>query len=497
MKIRSIFKSVEATVPQVLKDGQIGSIQPAGRFGILCWVRKFDFLHFTQSYASGRSLNLIETLNSSIILILSSIQNYLLYLMDQQLRRMEHLIQIGRELSAAADLSSVSQAILKAALELTNSEGGSILETDSQSKDLRFLAVRPESQTLKTVTVPMGASIAGMAFRQKKTISVNDTNASGHHFKNADRVSGYKTRSLLACPILFRGESLGVIEVVNKVGEADYNGDDVTILETLAAHAALGVQNAHLQTLLDKTKEDAVRLDKMKSDFVAITSHELRTPLGLILGHSTFLRELVDEEYHPQMDIIIKSAMRLKEIIESMSSVDNVQSGMAVVRRRTVSVRRLMLDIVALLRSEAEQKKIILGIDIDDSDLMIEGDSEKISVAISNLVKNAITFTNEEGHVFIVAEQVPGYVKVAVIDDGIGIPARDTPHIFERFFQVESHLTRKHGGMGLGLSVAKMMVEMHGGKIWVESAEGKGSIFTVLFPLDSSQAEAAGKVFTT
>jgi signal transduction histidine kinase len=410
---------------------------------------------------------------------------------------MERLLQIGRELSTAADLYSVTQSILGAALELTGSEAASILELEPESQDLRFLALRPEAKTLQTVTVPMNASLAGLAFRQKKTISVNDVGAEKHHFKNADRVAGFKTRSLMACPILFRGESLGVIEVVNKAGHADYNGDDATILETLAAHAALGVQNARLQILLDKTREDAIRLDKMKSDFVAITSHELRTPLGLILGHSTFLRELVDEEYHPQLDTIIKNAMRLKEIIESMASVDNVQSGMAVVRRRTVSVRRLVLDLVAQLRSQAEAKKITLGIDIDDSDLMIEGDAEKIGIAVSNLITNGIVFTNEGGHVFIVAEQVPGYVKVAVIDDGIGIPPKDTPHVFERFYQVESHLTRKHGGMGLGLSVAKMMVEMHGGRIWVESSEGKGSIFTILFPLDSAQAKAAGKVFTS
>lgn len=414
--------------------------------------------------------------------------------MSQASHRMERLVQIGRELSAAADLYSVSQSILRAALELTDSEGASILELDSESKDLRFLALRPESKTLKTVTVPM-ASIAGMAFQQKKTISINDASASKQHFKNADRVSGYQTRSLLACPILFRGEALGVIEVVNKASRADYNGDDATILETLAAHAALGVQNARLQILLDKTREEAARLEKMKNDFVAITSHELRTPLGLILGHSTFLRELVSEEHYPQLDTIIKSAMRLKDIIENMASVDNVQSGMAVLRRRTVSVRRQVLDIISQLRAEAEEKKITLGVDIDDSELMIEGDAEKIGIAISSLIKNGITFTNEGGHIFVVAEQVPGYVKVAVIDDGIGIPAKDAPHIFERFYQVESHLTRKHGGMGLGLSVAKMMVEMHGGRIWVESAEGKGSIFTILFPLDSSQAEAAGKVF--
>jgi signal transduction histidine kinase len=196
------------------------------------------------------------------------------------------------------------------------------------------------------------------------------------------------------------------------------------------------------------------------------------------------------------MDTIIKSAMRLKEIIESMSNVDQAQSSEKVVHHRTVSIHRLALDIASNLQEDAEKKKITLGLDIDDGDLMIEGDAEKVGIAISNIVKNAITFTNPGGHIFLVAEQVPGYVKVVVIDDGVGIPSKDVAHVFERFYQVESHLTRKHGGMGVGLSVAKMMVEMHGGRIWVESAQGKGSIFTMLFPLDSAQAVAAGKVFT-
>jgi signal transduction histidine kinase len=90
---------------------------------------------------------------------------------------------------------------------------------------------------------------------------------------------------------------------------------------------------------------------------------------------------------------------------------------------------------------------------------------------------------------------VPGYVKVSVIDDGIGIPAKDLPRIFDRFFQVESHLTRRHGGMGLGLSVAKVMIELHGGRIWAESMEGKGSNFTFLLPFNPAQAEAGSKVF--
>lgn len=417
--------------------------------------------------------------------------------MKDATRRMECLTKISRELSSAADLDTVLQSILSAAAELTNSETASVLGLDEESNTLRFLAIPShQKNTLQSVVVPLDKSIAGMVFSQKKTAAVNNVSKSPFHYKNADQISGFQTRSLLAAPILFRNVSFGVIEVVNKLDGADYTGDDVTILEILASQTAIAVQNTHLQKLLEKTQGDASRLDKMKSDFVAITSHELRTPLGLIIGHSTFLRELIsEEEYIDQLDSIIKSAMRLKEIIENMSSMDNFQSGLAVVRQRSVSVRRLILDTIVSYRQDAEAKDVSIHIDLADSDLLIEGDSEKIGIAITNLIKNAVAFANKGGHVFIVSEQVPGYVKVSVIDDGIGIPLQDLPHVFERFYQVESHLTRKHGGMGLGLSVARMMVEMHGGRIWAESVEGKGSMFTMLLPLDSSQAQAAQRVF--
>lgn len=416
---------------------------------------------------------------------------------NNQAHRIQRLIQIGRELSSAADLDQVFQSILSAAVDLTGSESASVLGLDEESHTLRFLALTASyKNTLQSVSVPLDKSIAGMVFSQKKTAAVNNVSKLPLHFKTADQVSGFKTRSLLAAPILFRNESLGVIEVVNKIDGSDYNGEDVTIIETLASQTAIAVQNTRLQELLEKTQNDASRLDKMKSDFVAITSHELRTPLGLIIGHSTFLHELVEEEeYKEQLDAIIKSAMRLKDIIENMSSMDNFQSGLAVVRQRSVSVRRLILDTIVTYRQDAEAKKVAIDLDLADSDLLIEGDAEKISIAITNLIKNAIMYVNDGGHVFIASEQVPGYVKVSVIDDGVGIPLKDLPHIFDRFYQVESHLTRKHGGMGLGLSVAKMMVEMHGGRIWAESSEGKGSIFTMLLPLDSSQAQAAQRVF--
>jgi signal transduction histidine kinase len=238
-------------------------------------------------------------------------------------------------------------------------------------------------------------------------------------------------------------------------------------------------------------------LDRLKSDFIAITSHELRTPLGLILGHATFLREIIGDQYHDQLDTIIRNATRLKDIIENLSSMDNYESGAARIRQNKVSIGRVVEDVVASFGDMAKQKQINLKADVGMADLLVEADGSKIAIAIGNLVKNAITFTDKGGNILVKSEleSEPGYIKVSVQDDGVGIPAKDLPRIFERFFQVESHLTRRHGGMGLGLSVAKSMIEMHGGRLWVESVEGKGSNFIFTLPLGPARAQAAAKVF--
>jgi signal transduction histidine kinase len=414
--------------------------------------------------------------------------------------RFEKLIDVNRQLSQARDTSEYLDLVIVAAAELTVSEAATIFELDEEAGNLRFLAMAGTDhkalEALEHLSVPVEGSVAGEAVRRGEPVIVRDVRDIPYHFKHADQVSGYTTRSILAVPILFQGTMLGVIEALNKPAGTDYNEDDVTILETLSVQAAVAIQNFHLQRALDQTRQEAERLTRMKNDFIAITSHELRTPLGLILGHATFLRELINAEYQEYVDTIVRNAMKLKEIIENMTNADNFQSGTAVVRRRSVSVKRIIKDVIDLNREAAQEKKINIVPDLPkNDDLDLEGDAEKIGIAISHLVKNAITFTNSGGHIFINAEKVPGYIKISIIDNGIGIPAKDLPHVFERFFQVESHLTRKHGGMGLGLSVAKMMVEMHGGRIWAESVEGKGSQFIILLPLDSAQAEAAGKVF--
>jgi signal transduction histidine kinase len=402
-----------------------------------------------------------------------------------QVKLLARLLEVTRNLSTMVDLDAYLQSILSAAIELTESETAALLECDETSQEFFFRFVPWFHRDLiKDARIPLDGSPAGWSFIYSKPLIINDVLTDERQFDRIDQITGIPTRSLLAVPLLLHERPMGAFEVFNKIGSAGYTDQDILVLETLASLATTAMQNNLLENSIQSSQEEVRDLDRLKNDFIAITSHELRTPLGLILGHSTFLRELVGGEYQEQVDAIIRNASRLKEIIESLTRVDNYQTGGASLRSRRVSVARVIEDVAASFRDFASQKGITLKTElVRGQDLFVDADANKIAIVLSNLMKNAITFTNEGGHVVVRGSLESNFVKVVVEDDGVGIPARDLPRVFERFYQVESHLTRKHGGMGLGLSVAKVMIEMHGGRIWVESVEGLGSKFTFLLPL--------------
>lgn len=402
---------------------------------------------------------------------------------NERIEVLERLLEVVRGLTTVPDIESFLQTIITEASETTDSELASILEYDAEAKELRFLStIWFDREVLRPMGVPLEGSVAGEVFRKGHPLIIQDTRADQRHFKVIDRITRHETHSLAAVPIVVRGETIGVLEALNKRDNAHYTEEDLTTLATLAALAGQAMRNAELERKVKAVRIQLAELERLKSDFIAITSHELRTPLGLILGHATFLKELAGKEYEAQLETIIRNATRLKEIVENLSDVENVQSGAARVRRNRVSLAKIAEDVILMFQDEANSKNITLAGEWAQNPYFIEADQTKINIALSNLVKNALQFTEPGGRVQIGIEENSGYVKVAVRDNGIGIPARDLPKVFDRFFQVEEHLTRRHGGMGLGLSVAKSMIELHGGRIWAESEEGKGSTFTFLLP---------------
>ncbi|KAA0259882.1 MAG: GAF domain-containing sensor histidine kinase [Chloroflexi bacterium] len=402
---------------------------------------------------------------------------------DQE-KFLSRLLDVTRSLTLEADLETRLRAILSAAAELTGSETASLLEYDETSLSFHFKYVpwfnREADQS--SATIPLNGSIAGWVFQNRASLIVEDAQNDTRHSKKVDEIAGITIRSALGSPVISRGNPIGALEVFNKKDR--YTAGDMRIVETLADLTAVAMQNDLLEKGILSAQEEARELDRLKNEFIAITSHELRTPLGLILGHATFLKELLAGEYDEQMDSIVRNASRLKEIIESLTSVDNYQTGVALVRPRKVSIARVIEDVCMSFNAMAEKKNISLKKVLQPGhDLLVDVDAGKVAIVLSNILKNAISFTDDGGEVVVRGEQHPDYVKVSVKDDGIGIPAKDLPFVFDRFYQVEDHLTRRHGGMGLGLSVAKVMVEMHGGRIWADSEEGKGSIFSFILPI--------------
>ncbi len=411
-------------------------------------------------------------------------------------RRLEHLLEVCRNLSANLDLEQLLGAIIESASSLVGCENSSILVFVKETQSLRFAAAPFYiKETMHSMSIPVDTSVAGKVYSTGQPLAINQASEDERIYRAVDRELNFQTRSLLAVPLIFKGKTIGVLEAVNKLQPARFTEEDVLILQTLAAQAAIALENHRLLEESQHAYQQVIELDRMKSDFIAIASHELRTPLGVILGHATFLQELASPEEAQDLEIIVKSSLRLKEIIEEFSNVDHFEHGLSRLRRGKVALNQVVQEVTNSFHEMSIQNSINLSTELPKTPLSIEGDAAKIAMALREVVKNALAFTNPGGQVRVKLEHIPNFARISVIDNGIGIPANEQAKIFQRFYQVEKHLTRRHGGMGLGLSIARDMVEMHGGKITVDSIEGKGSRFVLLLPVALATPSAEERVF--
>jgi signal transduction histidine kinase len=401
---------------------------------------------------------------------------------SKRARQLSRMIELNH-LITRLDPQTSFQTVVEMAAEFTSSDYCSILVYVPEGNCLKFFA-GPWLQMprLREISVPLDGSVAGETFRSGEPIILTHADQDPRLFSEVQHILEIRTHSLLSVPIHYRDQVLGVMQAVNKF-DGEYDHEDTAFLLSLAAQTASMLHILALEEAADSLTAETEALEKRKFDFIAITSHELRTPLGVILGNATFLREVMqNHELRPQVDAIVISALRMKELIETLTRESNVQAGAARVRVEQVQLNNLVEDLVTSYQSEARRKEIHLNVQLEDRPVLVEGEAEKIGIAIQNLLRNALSFTDSGGAVDVSVRHLPGYAQISISDTGIGIPPEEQERIFERFYQIESHLTRRHGGMGLGLSVAKSMVEMHGGQIWVRSKPGAGSTFAFILP---------------
>ncbi len=224
----------------------------------------------------------------------------------------------------------------------------------------------------------------------------------------------------------------------------------------------------------------------MKNDFIAIASHELRTPLGVILGYASFLQETSDNQVSEHAAKVLNSALHLRQIIESMTNLRYLYQRQQELHRERVRLADLISDAHKDMLTLSEAKGHTLDVDLPPANWWVEVDLIRMQMALTNLFNNAIRFTLPGGSIQLRTEpRGANEVWITVTDNGIGLTEDQLERIFDPFYQVEDHMTRKHGGLGIGLSIVKALVEAHGGRVWATSAGlDQGAAFTLVLPLE-------------
>jgi signal transduction histidine kinase len=293
-------------------------------------------------------------------------------------------------------------------------------------------------------------------------------------------------RSLLTVPILREQQIMGGLTVWRRqVGE--FEPEVVKLLQTFATQSALAIHNARLFREIQAKGRELEAANRHKSEFLANVSHELRTPLNAIIGFSEVLQERLfgelNEKQAEYTDDILSSGRHLLSLINDILDLSKIEAGRMELEVTTFYLPDAIENALLLIRERASRHGIKLDRAIDDRLGDFIGDERKVKQILVNLLTNAVKFTPEGGQIKVEARSGDNAVIVSVTDTGIGIAKEDQEVIFEEFRQASGNYAQKREGTGLGLTLTRKFVEMHGGKIWVESEPGKGSTFTFTLPI--------------
>jgi signal transduction histidine kinase len=404
--------------------------------------------------------------------------------LQRKMQILTRLANISVVLNSTVKLKPLLSNLMDTAADITDAEAASVLLWDPKTNELRFAATTSTSgSNLLGKPVPLEGSIAGTVLRDKRIVCVNETDKDPRHYAKVDETINFQTHSVLGVPMTSRNRVIGVLEAVNK-RTPNWTSDDGHYLSILAAQAAVAIEGAQLVSQLQKANEEMSNVDKLKNDFIAIASHELRTPLGIILAYASFLQESSDTEVTESATRVVNGALQLRHIIEDLTNLRYLQANEADLHLEKLPLAIILGNLEQDNTSLAEAQGHTMKFKLPPQNMMVNIDRIRMNMALTNVLNNAIRFTPPGGKVLVSCDKAPPFVNVSIADNGIGLEKDELARIFDKFYQIEDHMTRKHGGMGVGLSIAKAVVEAHGGRIWAESAGlNQGTTFTISMPL--------------
>lgn len=448
--------------------------------------------------------------------------------LQEEAQALEILNQVGRIVAAQSDLDDVFQTVTDAATKLTGAAFGAffynVIDETKQAYWLYTLSGVPK-EAFSQFPMPRNTAVFDETFRGAAIVRSNDITLDPRYGKNRPYTgmpAGHlPVCSYLAVPVSSRtGEVIGGLffghphpNVFNERAERLAAGiasqaaiaiDKARLFKGLqeelearkVAEEALRESEARLRQVVAEREQllqseryarsEAERLGHMKDEFLATLSHELRTPLNAIQGWAALLRQknVSDQDRSRGLEAIDRNVRAQAQIVSDLLDMSRIISGKIHLEVQPVSLHEVIHNSIDSVRASAEAKQLRIATLLDSSVGLVRGDPNRLQQILWNLLTNAVKFTPAGGRIQVILERVNSHVEIVVEDTGVGISADFLPYVFERFRQADAATTRRHGGLGIGLSIVKTLVEMHGGSVRVKSAgENQGATFSIALPV--------------
>ncbi|MBI4781023.1 MAG: PAS domain S-box protein [Oscillatoriophycideae cyanobacterium NC_groundwater_1537_Pr4_S-0.65um_50_18] len=330
-----------------------------------------------------------------------------------------------------------------------------------------------------------GQGMCGFAAQEQRQIVIHDVPNSSE--PNAHILGAFDLLAYAGQPLIAQGKLLGVLSFASRT-RTHFTQAEADLLQAASDQMAVAMERANLMQSLRQQAEQLSQANRIKDDFLAVLSHELRTPLNPILGWSKLLRskKLNEATVNRALETIERNAQLQTQLIEDLLDVSRILQGKLSLNVSLVDLEFIIQAAMETVQLAAEVKSIQIQTLIAPDVGQVLGDSSRLQQVIWNLLSNAVKFTPNGGRVDVRLERYDNQVQVIVSDTGKGISPEFLPYVFDYFRQADSATTRKFGGLGLGLAIVRKIVELHGGRVFVESlGEGQGATFTVTLPHSS------------
>jgi len=412
--------------------------------------------------------------------------------LGRKVTQLEALGAVGQAESFSLNLTEVLNTIITQAVQLSGADGGSIYEFDQDAREFRIETVFGTSaetfEALRRTRIGLDDTFLGKAATLGRSLELPDLREEPlDPYLSVLAEDGW--RSLIAVPMLREGRIVGAM-VVRRHTAGHVPQEICDLLETFAGQSALALINAKLYRQLERQSAALEVASQHKSEFLASMSHELRTPLNAIIGFSEVLLERMFGELNERQDDylrdILGSGKHLLELLNDILDLSKIEAGQMVLNRSEFVVSESLEYCLSMVRERALKQRILLSLEVDPQVGLLDADRLRFRQVVLNLLSNAVKFTPEGGRVDVRAFIRDQELVVLVADTGVGVPAEDRERIFDSF-QQGTRSSEQVEGTGLGLTLSKRILELHGGRIWVDSEAGQGSTFGFALPTGSGE----------